>query len=198
MSDTCMAGLTEDVSTIAVNGRAITEESFPARRQRRFNPDQQVSPIIDFSMRREDLLDFSVDMSRILERTDVVICSVAWSSDPDDLIVTKVDYAQRGVVVWLTGGTDGGYYIVTILARTMAGRVFTYRFRIRVGPYNFFSPEGYTYDKVAEDAGAGDCACYCNFFTDLCGYYVGPFFFDAADEALFTNCYPVSENPVLS
>lgn len=65
---------------------------------------------------------------------DTITSAVATSSNPA-LVIDSVSTFDTSVVVWVSGGLDGGSYKVTITATTVAGRVKQVEFRVRVKDY---------------------------------------------------------------
>lgn len=179
----------DDIPAISVTGTPITEECFPRRRQRRFMPDAGCDYAPEFCKRHEEHLDYSVDMSRVLNPGEVIICATAWSNDPDALPVTLVHYAQKGALAYVHAGAENACYLVTMHVRTNQHRVFTYRFLIRITCHEFDAHPNYEPPAVVDDTA---CGCECNFFVDLLGEYVGPFYWDAEAEPLFA-CFPPDE-----
>lgn len=175
----------DDIPAITIEGRPITEEAFPRRAYRRFAPDQGCCDIPEFCKRHEDHLDYSVDMSRVIDVGEFVICASAWSNDPDTLPISMVRYGLKGALVFVHGGTEDMCYLVTLLVRTNRNRVFTYRMSIRVSCHEFDTLPEYAPPFSATQS----CSCACNFFVDLLDEYVGPFYWDANAQPLFA-CVP--------
>lgn len=177
----------EDIPAITVQGTPIMEENFPRRKQRRFAPDPDCSDVPEFCKRHEDNLDFSVDMSRVLNPDEFVICAAAWCNDPDTLPVTSVRYGRKGALFFVNQGTESVCYMVTMTVRTNCHRVFTYRVLVRISCHEFDTLPEYQPPLIYEEGES--CGCACNFFTDLLDEYVGPFYFDADSQPLFA-CVP--------
>lgn len=182
----------EDIPAITVEGTPITEEAFPRRKQRRFAPDADCSEVPEFCKDHEEHLDYSTDMSRVLDEGEFVICASAWSNAPTELVVTRVRYAGKGVTVFVHSGTARECYLVTIHARTNRHRVFTYRIKIKVTCHEFDTLPQYEPPTIFEEGES--CDCSCNFYVDLLDAYVGPFYWDANDAPLFA-CLPADEIP---
>lgn len=181
-----------DIPAITITGTPITEEAFPRRPQRRFSPTDGCGDVAEFCKDHEENLDYSTDMSRILNDGEYVICASAWSNAPEELVVTSVRYAGKGVTVFLHGGTARECYLVTVHARTNRHRVYTYRLKITITCHEFdtlpeFQP------PVVFDEGQS-CDCTCNFYVDLLDEWVGPFYWDANAEPLFA-CIPADIVP---
>lgn len=177
----------DDIPAITVEGQPIMEEDFPRRKLRRFAPEQDVGTAGEFSKQHEANLDYAVDMTKVLEADEFVICASGWSSGPTELAVTSVRYAQKGALVFVHGGEEGQCYLVTINVRTNYHRVFTYRLLFTIGCHAFDALPEYEPPALYEDTQS--CGCACNFFTDLLGEYVGPFYWDADAQPLFA-CVP--------
>lgn len=79
-----------------------------------------------------DVLDYDIDFSQWLPADDAVL-SVTTAVEPTGVLV--VDYTQvlsPTVKVWVSGGTDGSTYKVTLTATTDGGRVKQEEFKVRV------------------------------------------------------------------
>lgn len=181
----------DDIPAITVAGTPITEECFPRRKQRRFMPDQDWDLIPEFSKRHEDHLDYSVDMHRVLDEGEYVICASAWSNDPSTMPVTSVHYAQKGALVFVHSGTELTTYMVTLLVRTNRHRVFTYRLLIQISRHAFDTLADYAPPLLLNESES--CGCNCNFFVDLLDEYVGPFYYDATEAGPLFACIPIAD-----
>lgn len=120
------------ISSIALVGFAMTESKFPRLRVRRLDPSFDATSASEFYKRAASHLDFSVDLTSRLELTETVVGAYAWSSAPTDLIVTWVRYVTKGVLAFVSGGTDGQTYELVIHAKTSNGRAFQYLASIEV------------------------------------------------------------------
>lgn len=83
-----------------------------------------------------DILDYDVDFSNWLPQGDTVTSATATAStiagDLAPLTVNSVQVSSTVVKVWLSGGTDGNTYTVTVRATTVGGRMKEEDFRMRV------------------------------------------------------------------
>lgn len=83
--------------------------------------------------RADDRLDFDVQYERFLSDGDAVQSAEAEVEGPDALLVIDaVQLFGTVVKVWLSGGTAGGNYAVTVTATTAQGRVKEITFIVRV------------------------------------------------------------------
>lgn len=82
-----------------------------------------------FKKQPAELKDYDVDyepwLTPIADTLDDVAGSVTCLSDPDDTSLVLVDtvFTDNRAKFWLSGGTDGARYKLTILASTMGGRI---------------------------------------------------------------------------
>lgn len=83
-----------------------------------------------------DQLDYDVDFEKWIPEDDTVTSAIAVASTIDDdatpLVVDSVQLSGTIVKVWLSGGTDGQSYTVTVTASTAGGRIKEEEFKIRV------------------------------------------------------------------
>lgn len=79
-----------------------------------------------------DHLDYDVDFSRWLPEDDAITTATAVSDAPTDLVVESVQISSPVVKVWVSGGTNGRSYKITVTASTSGGRIKETEFRIRV------------------------------------------------------------------
>lgn len=168
----------DDIPAITVEGILIAESHFPRRKLRRFSPEQDVGFAGEFAKQHEANLDYSVDMSRVLEDGELVTGAAAWSNAPDELSVSGVRFAQRGALVYVHGGNEGQCYMVTVHVRTNRHRVFTYRLLFTIGCHDFDAPADYEPPNIYDGIEGF-------FFVDLLDAYVGPLTYDVADAPLF-------------
>lgn len=89
--------------------------------------------------RADDRLDYDVEFERWLSDGDSITSAEAQAkirskddSEPTDLLVDSVMVFGTVVKVWLSGGTDGRTYDVTVTASTADGRVKEEKFVIRI------------------------------------------------------------------
>jgi hypothetical protein len=79
-----------------------------------------------------DHLDYDIDFARWLPEDDTITTATAISDAPTDLVIESVQISSPVVKVWVSGGTDGSTYKITVVASTSGGRIKETEFRIRV------------------------------------------------------------------
>jgi hypothetical protein len=88
-----------------------------------------------FPKQPAEVLDFDVDFSSFLSAAggDTLLSAVSVVDAATITIASTAVNVVTGVVkVWLSGGTDGTSYKVTVTATTTGGRVKQHEFRVRV------------------------------------------------------------------
>ncbi len=95
--------------------------------------------MITFLKQIGDNLDYDIDFSDFLSDGDTVASATAAYTPETDaadttltLGATSVDSVTNLVKQWLSGGTDGNSYKVTVTTTTTAGRVKETDFRIKI------------------------------------------------------------------
>lgn len=79
-----------------------------------------------------DQLDYDVDFSKWLPDGDTVTTAVATVDIEDELVIDTIQVSSQIVKVWLSAGTDGSTYTVTVTASTSGGRVKETEFKMRI------------------------------------------------------------------
>jgi hypothetical protein len=88
-----------------------------------------------------EVKDYPIDYTEWLDEaadtlTDVQAAVVCLTDDADtSLVVQNLTLAPKGVSVWLSGGTDGQRYKVSVTVTTAGGRVDQSEFVVRVKDY---------------------------------------------------------------
>jgi len=120
------------ITNILVFGALMPEEMFPRRQRRRINPTQPFTDVAPFGKRSMEHLDYSVDLTSVLEDDEYVLGCYAWSSAPADLVVTWVRYASKGAQAYVSGGIDGQVYQLILSVKTTDGRILQYICEIEI------------------------------------------------------------------
>lgn len=126
-----LPGYNEDYKSIGVR---ISNAELPTRSRRKVH-DRGLYLLEEKQQRCEDYLDYFVDLTRWLEDGETISGVVAWG-DPqgDPLIkqafVIKVSFGDAGVLLWVTGGSDGGRSTIHCRVVTTTGRQKLIRFRL--------------------------------------------------------------------
>lgn len=81
--------------------------------------------------RPDERLDYDMDFSRWLSSGDSVVSSVNTISGTGATIESS-EISGTSIKLWISGGTDGESYTVTVEATTAQGRVKESCFRLRV------------------------------------------------------------------
>lgn len=84
-----------------------------------------------FSKQPVEVLDYDVDCSEWLASDDVLASATA-AVDGTGLVIDSVLVSSPRVKVWLSGGTDGSSYKITVTITTDDGRIKQVEFRVRV------------------------------------------------------------------
>lgn len=112
-----------------VTATPIPEAELPYRKARRvFDYGAHMMQLVH--KRAEDNLDYYIDMTRFLEPGDTIVGARASTGNPFDLFVTRLEYADTGIVVWLGGGGDNVRYLVEVIATTAGNRRKRYAFQM--------------------------------------------------------------------
>lgn len=120
------------ISEVAIEGDPIQERFFPRHRVRRIPARQGSTEDECFGKRAAAHLDYSIDMTAVLESYEIIIGAYAWTSVPTQLIVSWVFFANKGVTAFVYGGIDNEVYELVIHAKTSSGRVFQYIAEIEI------------------------------------------------------------------
>lgn len=78
----------------------------------------------------DDTLDYDVDFSRYLPEGDAI--QTASASADAGLTIDSTSVADQVVKVWISAGSDGATYAVTVTAASVGGRVKDATFKLRV------------------------------------------------------------------
>ena len=81
--------------------------------------------------RPDDTLDYDVEFERWLSDGDTITSAVA-TSDQASLVVESVAVFGTIAKVWLSAGTAGLSYTITVTATTAQGRIKEVTFNVRV------------------------------------------------------------------
>lgn len=111
---------------IIVEGIWIPEDQLPVGRARRI-ADMGPHMMQAHHKRASDLLDYFLDLQRWLEPSEMIVGAVA-EATPTSMIVSALQFADTGVVVWLAGGGDGARQTVELRITTSLGKIRTFRF----------------------------------------------------------------------
>lgn len=87
-----------------------------------------------FPKQPADILDYDADYADFLLTTspqDTIVSAVV-TAEAGITVVSSIVVAAKLVKVWLSGGTSGVTYKITVLATTLAGRVKEHEFRVKV------------------------------------------------------------------
>lgn len=85
-----------------------------------------------FSKQPVEVLDYDIDCSDWLVSDDVVASATATVTGGAGLVVDSVFVASPRIKVWLSGGTNGLSYKITVTITTDDGRIKQVEFRVRV------------------------------------------------------------------
>lgn len=79
-----------------------------------------------------DVLDYDIDYSEWLVELDEVATAQAAVAPTGAVAIDSIVVEPTQVKVWLSGGTDGSTYKITVTATTSAGRIKQDEFRLKV------------------------------------------------------------------
>lgn len=79
-----------------------------------------------------DNVDYDVDLSSWLPSTDTVLSAVAVSESGITLGTTSINTTTKIVKQWVSGGTTGNRYKVTLTITSVEGRIKEVDFYIKV------------------------------------------------------------------
>ena len=169
------------ISDSAVTGLPIAEALFPRIQARRIAMPQGAGEVPYFEKRAAEQLDYSVDLTALLESGELVLGCYAWTDVPDELVVTSVRFALKGVLAFVWGGLDATEYKLFVLAKTNFGRSIEFQAKIAVSQS---ASEALTdYRPPTMGTGSDPAESY---LIDLRGEYLAPTYIDAAGVPLFT------------
>ncbi|MED5545700.1 MAG: cellulase family glycosylhydrolase [Pseudomonadota bacterium] len=126
-----------------VTATPIAAEALPFTKARRiYDMGAHMAPLLH--KRAEDTLDYFISLERFLEEGEEVT-GARGSLCPQTtipLIMHRLEFAPRGVLVWLTAGAHNERYEVHVLVETSWGKEKLYRFNIITrGRADFELPE---------------------------------------------------------
>lgn len=85
-----------------------------------------------FKKQPVEVLDYDIDFTTFLDGIDTLLSAIATVEPTGSLTIDSVSANGDRVKVWLSGGTDGLSYKVTVTATTTDGRVKQDEFKVRV------------------------------------------------------------------
>lgn len=161
-----------------ITGTAIAEKAFPRFLARRLDWDQSPPVVQVWQKHSAEHLDWSVDLYHVLNAFETVVGAWGEVSLDDQVKISRVGYAQKGVVVYVYGGYDRASYDLVITVATSMGRGLTFKAQITtyapgddtiidVMP-TFWPPVLGTIDDPA-----------MNYLTDVLGVFLCPTWVDA-------------------
>jgi aryl-phospho-beta-D-glucosidase BglC (GH1 family) len=112
-----------------VTGTLIAETALPLTKMRRvFDRGSSMMSLVH--KRAEDTLDYFIDLLRWLEPDESIVSCEAYTgpTEPQELVIDRLNYAGTGVVLWIKGGGDGARYTVFCKVVTSRGKVKLFRF----------------------------------------------------------------------
>ena len=84
-----------------------------------------------FSKQPVEVLDYDIDCSDWIVSDDAVVSATA-TVDGTGLVINSVFVSSPRIKVWLSAGTNGSSYKVTVTITTDDGRIKQVEFRVRV------------------------------------------------------------------
>lgn len=84
-----------------------------------------------FSKQPVEVLDYDIDCSDWIVSDDAVVSATA-TVDGTGLVINSVSVSSPRIKVWLSAGTNGSSYKVTVTITTDDGRIKQVEFRVRV------------------------------------------------------------------
>lgn len=109
-------------------GTPITQDALPMSKYRHVF-DIGTSIMQREYKRAEEALDYRLDLMSWLDADEQIVSVVGWT-DPDTLIITRLEYADYALVIWIAAGGDNARQTVYIKVRTSKGREHLYRFAV--------------------------------------------------------------------
>lgn len=169
------------ISSTAVIGLPITEALFPRVQARRIPLPQESTEQGYFEKRAAELLDYSVDMTPLMDASEAVVAAYAWSSNATDLVVSSVRFAYKGALALVWGGLDGVDYTLSMLVKTTFGRIIEFKATISIVDSAAESLAGYR--PPVTGTGSDPAQSY---LTDVLGQFIAPTYVDALGNPLFS------------
>lgn len=168
------------ISSTAVTATAIIDSLFPRIQERRIPLPQGSHELAYFEKRAAEQLDYSVDMTPLMDADEVILAAYAWSSVATELVVTSVRIALKGVLVFVWGGLENTEYQLNITVTTIFGRVMQFKATIAVS--DSASEAIATYRPPVLGTGGDPAQSY---LVDVLGVFVAPGYIDVLGEVLF-------------
>ncbi len=84
-----------------------------------------------FTKQPNDVLDYTIDLTKWMASGDTVSSSTA-SASPSGLTVSVTNGTTSSPKVWASGGTDGKEYQITLTVVTTGGRTKEFEFKLVV------------------------------------------------------------------
>lgn len=106
-----------------IAGTLIAEAEFPLSKLRLiFDRGAHMMSLVH--KRAEDTLDYFIDLARWLEPDESIVACEAYTgpTEPQALMVDRLQYAGTGVVIWLRSGGNGVRYSVFCRVITSRGK----------------------------------------------------------------------------
>jgi hypothetical protein len=168
------------ISSSAVHGLPIDDALFPRNIERRIDVPQEPGDATVFLKRGAELLDYSADLSPMLEEDEVILACYAWSDVPADLVISDVRFGTKGALFFAFGGVDGSTYSVSMMISTSQIRTIEVRAILMISEsagdaMTTFRPP--TIGTIADPAQS--------YLTDVTGAFLSPTYTDASGAPLF-------------
>ena len=111
-----------------IQGASIADSALPQGKERRIF---DLGPFLSQRVlkRSEDTLDWFLDLFDWLEPTEIVTACTAQVMN-GDVVIQRAEFGTTGVVVWLTGGSDGVRHMIHVLVTTSRNAVKLIRFSV--------------------------------------------------------------------
>lgn len=168
------------ISSTAVTGTPISEALFPRRQGRRFAIPQSTPDRMSFEKRSAETLDYSADLSRIMEEGDYILAAYGWSDDAEILVVAQVRFASKGIFASVFGGIDGETYQLSLLVKTYRNIIIQIRADVRIDENA--SDAVASYRPPLSGSPSDPAQAY---LTDVLGVFLAPSYVDALGDTLF-------------
>jgi len=108
-----------------------------------------------FRQNAREALDYTLDLTRELER-DETVASASATITPDTAFITRVEFDDRSVATWVTGGVDRERYTVSVTIDTSGGRRLVKNFVLQMSGDLAQPPAASIADTTATIGYAGD------------------------------------------
>lgn len=167
------------ISSTAVDGFPIADALFPRVRLRRIVMPQAPADKGYFEKRAAEHLDYSADLTPVLEKAEIIVAVYAWTSVATELLVTSVRFGTKAVMAFVFGGLNDKEYELFFLAKTSTGRIIEAQAMIAVSQ----SAAEARSDFSPTDLPGGDPAQW--FLTDVMGEFLAPPYVDSNGNLLF-------------